>query len=147
MSDSLLSEQTYERLKEKRQEESCVASTLVRLPDCHMRMAHLRHIVIAAFDGCQGPDLAPALLFALFHPPASSPGCSPSTASMPYLPSYGFNALTPSLDLSSSSSLLCSSSSPSPLLNACSPSMLVEGTQCQILHLVHGQICVQNYRA
>ncbi len=37
MSDSLLSEQTYERLEEKRREESRVASTLVRLPDCHMR--------------------------------------------------------------------------------------------------------------
>ncbi|KAK0213859.1 hypothetical protein EDD85DRAFT_963221 [Armillaria nabsnona] len=60
-------------------------------------------VVLASSVGYwDGPDLAPALPFALFRPPASSPGCSPSTASMPYLPSYSFNVLVPSLDLSSS---------------------------------------------
>ncbi len=53
-------------------------------------------VVIAAFDGFRGLDLAPALPLAPFLPP----GCSPSTAPMPYLPSYGCNALGPSLDIS-----------------------------------------------
>ncbi len=69
---------------------------------------------------------------------------------MPYLPSYSCNVLRPSLDLSllSLSSLCLSLSlSPSPMLNACSHSMLAEGTQFRILCLVHGQFCVQHYRA
>ncbi len=101
---------------------------------CSCRLGNVRHIlgcridarmdvVIAAFDGFRGLDLAPALPLAPFLPP----GCSPSTALMPYVPSYGCNALGPSLDISSSSSSSpCSSSS--PLLNARSHAVLAEGT-------------------
>ncbi|KAK0221134.1 hypothetical protein EDD85DRAFT_983362 [Armillaria nabsnona] len=46
-------------------------------------------VFVAAFNGRWGFDLGPILLLTPFHPPASSPGYSPPTVPMPYLPSYG----------------------------------------------------------
>ncbi len=91
---------------------SCRLGIVSRILGC--RIDAQMDVVIAAFDGCRGLDLTPALPLAPFRPPTSSPGCSPSTAPMPYLPSYGCNVLGPSLDISSSSSSSpCLSSSPS----------------------------------
>ncbi len=115
---------------------------------CSCRLGNVRHIlgcridarmdvVIAAFDGFRGLDLAPALPLAPFLPP----GCSPSTAPMPYVPSYGCNALGPSRRRRRPVRLR--PRPPSPMLNARSHAVLAEGTRIQILRLVRSQFCIR----
>lgn len=99
-------------------------------------------------SGCPGPDLAPVLLLAPFHPPSHSPACSPSTVLRPYPPPYPSNVLRPSPALSLSLSLSpCSSSLSSRLTNTRSYAVLADDIRFRILHFICGHICVQNYCA